>query len=172
MYVAHHLSLFACSLTHVPDERTQQDAWFTSSAPTLSLGGGVCLRVSASAAAEPAALAPLTPPGLASSSAPAKDAPKEDSSIYRVFPYSHPLLIPFEPAVRALNPAVAVLVRSAAVTAALGGATPTQGSLDVDSSTRIQVLDKIEDLGGAEKDQCGAFIVSPCISTPLSSHLI
>ena len=34
---------------------------------------------------------------------------------YRVFPYETPALEPFEVAVRALNPAVAVKVRSAAV---------------------------------------------------------
>lgn len=39
---------------------------------------------------------------------------------YRVFPYENKFLEPFEAAVRALNPSVAVKVRSAAVHVALG----------------------------------------------------
>lgn len=42
-----------------------------------------------------------------------------DEGLYRVFPYENDALIPFELAVRSLNPAVAVKVRSAAVQAAL-----------------------------------------------------
>ena len=38
---------------------------------------------------------------------------------FRVFPYENPYLAPFEAAVRALNPLVAVKVRSAAVHSAL-----------------------------------------------------
>ena len=39
---------------------------------------------------------------------------------YRVFPYENRFLEPFEAAVRMLNPAVAVKMRSAAVHVALG----------------------------------------------------
>ena len=41
-------------------------------------------------------------------------------SEFRFFPYNAPHLIPFEAAVRDLNPAGAVLVRNAAVTAVVG----------------------------------------------------
>jgi hypothetical protein len=36
---------------------------------------------------------------------------------------------------------------------------PTELSIFVDAATRIQVLGRMADLPGAEKDQCGAFIV-------------
>ena len=39
---------------------------------------------------------------------------------FRVFPYDNALLVPFEAAVRLLNPVVAVKVRSATVHAAFG----------------------------------------------------
>ena len=42
-----------------------------------------------------------------------------DNDHFRVFPYDNRFLEPFEAAVRALNPVVAVKVRSAAVHAAL-----------------------------------------------------
>ena len=43
-----------------------------------------------------------------------------DNGHFRVFPYENRYLEPFEAAVRALNPVVAVKVRSASVHAALG----------------------------------------------------
>jgi len=42
-----------------------------------------------------------------------------DDGYFRVFPYENPALVPFEAAVRRLNPVVAVKLRSAAVTAAI-----------------------------------------------------
>jgi hypothetical protein len=42
-----------------------------------------------------------------------------DPGHFRLFPYENPYLAPFEVAVRALNPVVAVKVRSASVHAAL-----------------------------------------------------
>lgn len=42
-----------------------------------------------------------------------------DDGLYRVFPYENESLVPFEAAVRALNPAVGVKLRTAAVQAAL-----------------------------------------------------
>lgn len=42
-----------------------------------------------------------------------------DSSRFRVFPYENRYLEPFEAAVRALNPVVAIKTRSAAIHAAL-----------------------------------------------------
>ncbi|KAJ7692095.1 glycosyl transferase family group 2-domain-containing protein [Mycena rosella] len=83
------------------------------------------------------------------------------SASFRIFPYNAPHLVPFEAAVRALNPAGAVLVRNAAVTAAVGKVLPAEQSFFVDSETRIQVLTRLSELPGAEKDQCGAFIRSP-----------
>lgn len=42
-----------------------------------------------------------------------------EDGYFRVFPYENPALVPFEAAVRRLNPVVAVKLRSAAVTAAI-----------------------------------------------------
>jgi hypothetical protein len=76
---------------------------------------------------------------------------------FRVFPYETAALAPFEAAVAALNPLVAVKVRSAAVHAALA-----EQAIDecvyVDANTRIQVLDSMFLLPQAEKDQNAAFI--------------
>ncbi|KAF8891407.1 glycosyl transferase family group 2-domain-containing protein [Infundibulicybe gibba] len=77
---------------------------------------------------------------------------------FRVFPYENPALVPFEAAVRGLNPVVAVKIRNAAVHAAILKLTPTDESIHVDQNTRIQVLETISQLPSAEKDQCGAFI--------------
>ncbi|KNZ76240.1 hypothetical protein J132_11110 [Termitomyces sp. J132] len=78
--------------------------------------------------------------------------------LFRVFPYENQALVPFEAAVRALNPVVAVKMRSSAVVAALAKIEPEDNSIYIDHSTRIQILDSIEYLPQAEKDQCGAFI--------------
>jgi hypothetical protein len=82
------------------------------------------------------------------------DSPPE----FRLFPYETPSLEPFEQAVKALNPVVAVKVRSAAVHAALADLAPDATSLVVDYNTRIQVLENIYALPAADKDQLAAFI--------------
>lgn len=72
-------------------KQTQGDAWFRPNEDSIT--PGVALRVSeANAVGQPE---------------------------FRVFPYENLALEPFEAAVAALNPAVAVKVRSAAVHAAL-----------------------------------------------------
>lgn len=76
---------------------------------------------------------------------------------FRVFPYETAALAPFEAAVAALNPLVAVKVRSAAVHAALAEQA-IDDCIYVDSNTRIQVLDSMVLLPQAEKDQNAAFI--------------
>ncbi|KAL1694017.1 glycosyl transferase family group 2-domain-containing protein [Schizophyllum commune] len=82
----------------------------------------------------------------------------EDPIEFRIFPYENLSLEPFETAVTALNPAVAVKVRSAAVHAALSQLPEGERSLYVDASTRIQVLDTMMQLPYASKEQCAAFI--------------
>ncbi|EIN04520.1 hypothetical protein PUNSTDRAFT_108306 [Punctularia strigosozonata HHB-11173 SS5] len=77
---------------------------------------------------------------------------------FRVFPYENPYLGPFEEAVRTLNPAVAVKIRSAAVHAALGSVPPTAPAIYVDSETRIQIVETMTHLPHADKEQCGAFV--------------
>lgn len=42
-----------------------------------------------------------------------------DNGFFRVFPYENPALIPFEAAVRKLNPVVAVKIRNTSVQAAI-----------------------------------------------------
>ncbi|KAL4063684.1 glycosyl transferase family group 2-domain-containing protein [Scleroderma yunnanense] len=79
---------------------------------------------------------------------------------FRVFPYEVAGLEPFELAVAALNPLVAVKIRSAAVHAALAEC-PADEKADciyVDADTRIQVLDTMVLLSQAEKEQNAAFI--------------
>ncbi|TFK36441.1 glycosyl transferase family group 2-domain-containing protein [Crucibulum laeve] len=81
-----------------------------------------------------------------------------ENGFFRVFPYENPSLIPFEAAVRRLNPVVAVKIRNAAVHASVKKIKPHDNSIYIDQNTRIQVLDSIDQLPQAEKDQCGAFI--------------
>ncbi|KAF8065367.1 glycosyl transferase family group 2-domain-containing protein [Lyophyllum atratum] len=81
-----------------------------------------------------------------------------ENGFFRVFPYENPALIPFEAAVRGLNPVVAVKLRSSAVVAALAKVSPHDNSIYIDQGTRIQILESIDYLPQAEKDQCGAFI--------------
>lgn len=101
-----------------------------------------------------------------------------DPGQFRVFPYENPYLAPFEAAVRILNPLVAVKVRSAAVHSALATVWVFFTFLDetetkfffyrseddpaiyIDKDTRIQILDSVSHLPKADKEQCGAFIVS------------
>ncbi|OJA16706.1 hypothetical protein AZE42_11524 [Rhizopogon vesiculosus] len=77
---------------------------------------------------------------------------------FRVFPYETAALAPFETAVSALNPQVAVKVRNAAVHAALAEQLLEPDYIYVDSNTRIQVLDSMFLLPQAEKEQNAAFI--------------
>ncbi|KAF9450256.1 hypothetical protein P691DRAFT_665693 [Macrolepiota fuliginosa MF-IS2] len=81
-----------------------------------------------------------------------------EDGYFRVFPYENPALVPFEAAVRRLNPVVAVKLRSAAVTAAIRKIDPADNCIYIDKDTRIQVIETIDELPQAEKDQCGAFI--------------
>jgi hypothetical protein len=110
---------------------TQGDAWFKSAHDSLS--AGVCLRVESGAG-------------------------KSGGSHFRVFPYENLNLVPFEQAVRSLNPVVAVKVRSAAVHSALSLITEDADAIHIDTNTRIQVIDTMSDLPQADKEQCGAFI--------------
>lgn len=68
-------------------------------------------------------------------------------------------LAPFEAAVRGLNPLVAVKIRSASVHAALAIISANDTGFQVDSQTRIQVLNTIAELPSADKEQSAAFIV-------------
>ncbi|PFH48495.1 hypothetical protein AMATHDRAFT_65339 [Amanita thiersii Skay4041] len=81
-----------------------------------------------------------------------------ENGFFRVFPYENAALVPFEEAVRRLNPVVAVKVRNAAIHAALGKVDLAKDSLYIDHNTRIQILETVESLPDAEKDQCCAFI--------------
>ncbi|KAJ7641180.1 glycosyl transferase family group 2-domain-containing protein [Roridomyces roridus] len=77
---------------------------------------------------------------------------------FRVFPYENPYLVPFEAAVRGLNPLVAIKVRSAAVHAALATVPDSSDAIYISSDTRIQIVDSMAHLPHAEKEQCGAFL--------------
>ncbi|KAH8105321.1 glycosyl transferase family group 2-domain-containing protein [Cristinia sonorae] len=81
-----------------------------------------------------------------------------DAGQYRVFPYENRHLEPFEAAVRALNPLVAVKIRSAAIHASLATVQPDADAMYIDKHTRIQVLGTMSWLPHADKEQCGAFI--------------
>ncbi|KAF9532825.1 glycosyl transferase family group 2-domain-containing protein [Crepidotus variabilis] len=85
-------------------------------------------------------------------------AMRVENGFFRVFPYENPALVPFEAAVRKLNPVVAVKIRNTSVQAAIRKIAPGDNCLYIDSNTRIQILDSIDQLPMAEKDQCGAFI--------------
>ncbi|KAF9808119.1 hypothetical protein IEO21_07973 [Rhodonia placenta] len=81
-----------------------------------------------------------------------------DTGRFRVFPYENPHLEPFEAAVRALNPVVAVKIRSAAIHAALSTIQLDADAIFVDVDTRIQILVSVAFLPRADKEQCAAFI--------------
>ncbi|KAJ7678776.1 glycosyl transferase family group 2-domain-containing protein [Mycena rosella] len=81
-----------------------------------------------------------------------------EPGLFRGFPYENPYLVPFEAAVRSLNPLVAIKVRSAAVHAALATVTDDATAIYIDPDTRIQILGTMKHLPHAEKEQCGAFI--------------
>ncbi|KAJ6551523.1 glycosyl transferase family group 2-domain-containing protein [Mycena capillaripes] len=134
------------ALLHYLFKQTQGDAWFRPDEPVSS---GVALRVSDG-----------TIPGGSSSGGNTPTGQQQQSSgpEFRVFPYENPALEPFETAVAALNPQVAVKVRSAAVHAALGDVSPDDKNIYVDANTRIQILDTMLMLPHADKEQCAAFI--------------
>ncbi|KAG5652322.1 hypothetical protein H0H81_005435, partial [Sphagnurus paluster] len=117
------------ALLHWLFRQTQGDAWFRPNEENIP--SGVALRISD-----------------------INDPVPE----FRVFPYENPSLEPFEVAIAALNPAVAVKIRSAAVHAALAGVNPEERFVYVDSNTRIQVIDTMLALPAADKEQCAAFI--------------
>ncbi|THG96109.1 hypothetical protein EW026_g5663 [Hermanssonia centrifuga] len=81
-----------------------------------------------------------------------------DAGHFRVFPYENRYLEPFEAAVRALNPVVAVKVRSAAIHAALSSVKEDSDVIYVDEDTRIQIVPSMSWLPRADKEQRGAFI--------------
>ncbi|TCD67730.1 hypothetical protein EIP91_012031 [Steccherinum ochraceum] len=81
-----------------------------------------------------------------------------DVGQYRVFPYENRHLEPFEAAVRALNPVVAVKIRSAAIHASLATVKDNADAIYIDQDTRIQILESMSWLPHADKEQCGAFI--------------
>ena len=106
-----------------------------------------------------------------------------ENDFFRVFPYENPALVPFEAAVRGLNPVVAVKLRSSSVLAAMAKvyvgsdnsecfnciyycSEPHEDSIYIDQNTRIQVLETISELPAAEKDQCAAFIVRMSFPPP------
>ncbi|KAF9447333.1 hypothetical protein P691DRAFT_776203 [Macrolepiota fuliginosa MF-IS2] len=116
------------ALLHWLFRQTQGDAWFRPNEENIS--SGVALRV-----------------------ADGNGIPE-----FRVFPYENATLEPFETAVAALNPLVAVKVRSAAVHAALAEVEPDARSIYVDANTRIQIIDTMLHLPQADREQCAAFI--------------
>jgi hypothetical protein len=148
-----HLQTSPCFHPHTPSTsspvltvsipQTSSDAWFKPTEENIH--AGVCLRVA--------------------------------QGRFRVFPYENPYLQPFERAIKILNPVAAVKVRSAAIHAALAhvwvrpkfGPNPVDisqpspedaQSIAVDQNTKIQIVDAMSMLPSADKEQCGAFIVS------------
>ncbi|KAJ3534694.1 hypothetical protein NM688_g7097 [Phlebia brevispora] len=118
------------ALLHHIFKQTQGDAWFKPSEENVH--AGVCVRVTANDGSGQAQ--------------------------FRVFPYENRYLEPFEAAVRALNPVVAVKVRSASVHAALACVQDDADAIYVDADTRIQILSTMSWLPRADKEQRGAFI--------------
>ena len=92
---------------------------------------------------------------------------------FRVFPYEVAALEPFEAAVAALNPLVAVKVRSAAVHAALAERASDEKAdcIYVDANTRIQIMDTMVLLPQADKEQNAAFIVRRLPRLVVSQYL-
>ncbi|KAF8882968.1 glycosyl transferase family group 2-domain-containing protein [Infundibulicybe gibba] len=81
-----------------------------------------------------------------------------DPGEFRTFPYDNSYLVPFEAAIRVLNPLVAVKIRSAVIHSALATVSEDATAIYIDVNTRIQILDSVNHLPKAEKEQCGAFI--------------
>lgn len=97
------------ALLHWLFRQTQGDAWFRPNEEHIS--SGVALRVNDGTSRRSLQLYLISHP-ISSSIGPGFPE-------FRVFPYENASLEPFETAVAALNPVVAVKVRSAAVHAAL-----------------------------------------------------
>jgi cellulose synthase/poly-beta-1,6-N-acetylglucosamine synthase-like glycosyltransferase len=150
------------ALLHSIYEKTQQDAWFAPSPGALADAslGGVAIRTSA-AVSVTAGAESLKPSASSANSTSGSSDQTQQQAEFRFFPYNAPHLVPFEAAVRAFNPAGAILVRNASVTAAVGKLPLSAQYTDIDAETRIQVLGRLADMGGAEKDQRAAFIRSP-----------
>ncbi|KAF7338492.1 Glyco-trans-2-like domain-containing protein [Mycena venus] len=132
------------ALLHYLFKQTQGDAWFRPDEPVSS---GVALRVSDGSLAG----------GGGSSSGGNTPTGQPSGPEFRVFPYENPALEPFETAVAALNPQVAVKVRSAAVHAALADMQVFLSALAVLMLT-ARILDTMLLLPHADKEQCAAFI--------------
>ncbi|KAF8634047.1 hypothetical protein AX17_004311 [Amanita inopinata Kibby_2008] len=118
------------ALLHWIFRQTQGDAWFRPNEEHIP--SGVALRIS--------------------------DAHLDGVPEFRVFPYENADLEPFETAVSALNPLVAVKVRSAAVHAALAEVAPEDKYIYVDANTRIQIIETMLLLPHADREQSAAFI--------------
>ncbi|KAF8954800.1 glycosyl transferase family group 2-domain-containing protein [Flammula alnicola] len=118
------------ALLHWLFRQTQGDAWFRPNEENIS--SGVALRVN--------------------------DASTTGIPEFRVFPYENASLEPFETAVAALNPVVAIKVRSAAVHAALAEVAQDEKNIYVDAEMRIQILETMLMLPQADREQCAAFI--------------
>ncbi|KAJ7772343.1 hypothetical protein B0H16DRAFT_1769098 [Mycena metata] len=140
------------------NEKTQQDAWFapppTSGAVADASLGGVALRVAAGmvGASMGVVVAPAPAPPTDTEAAKAgsgTSTPNANQSEFRIFWYHAPHLVPFEAAVRALNPAGAVLPILPPI--------PQSRRRDVHPSARPARGPP----GRAEKGQCGAFICAP-----------
>ncbi|KDR82195.1 hypothetical protein GALMADRAFT_135559 [Galerina marginata CBS 339.88] len=72
---------------------------------------------------------------------------------FRIFPYENSYLVPFEAAVRELNPLVAVKIAYL-----LFHSSEDATAMYIDLNTRIQILETMSHLGKADKEQCSAFI--------------
>ena len=95
------------ALLHWIFRQTQGDAWFRPNEEHIS--SGVALRISDG----------MRRSGIRDLLTQSVSAHLEGTPEFRVFPYENASLEPFEAAVAALNPLVAVKVRNAAVHAAL-----------------------------------------------------
>ncbi|KAH8813575.1 hypothetical protein DL96DRAFT_1626385 [Flagelloscypha sp. PMI_526] len=80
-----------------------------------------------------------------------------EAGTFRTFPHENSFLAPFEAAIKLLNPAVAIKMRSASIHAALS-TMPEATAISLEASTRIQVLDSMAQIPQAEKERCGAFL--------------
>ncbi|KAK6996749.1 hypothetical protein R3P38DRAFT_2354004, partial [Favolaschia claudopus] len=81
-----------------------------------------------------------------------------ETGCFRVFPYGNPYLLPFEAAVGALNPLVAIKVCVYREPNARERSFDDAPCIYISHDTRIHILDSMAHLPQAEKDQCGAFL--------------
>ncbi|KAI0028398.1 glycosyl transferase family group 2-domain-containing protein [Vararia minispora EC-137] len=77
---------------------------------------------------------------------------------FRFFPYENRHLESFERGIRLLNPIIATKVQTAAIHVALCSVPDDADAVFLDEDTRIQILETMDDLPFAEKEQRGAFI--------------